>query len=303
MKLIEIEINKRAHSGSDSCRLFHGRGHCFPGYEDLLIDWFKPVVLITLYRLQDAVWLEQLVKLLLSKLNGVETIVLQQRYLQNSPSRILFGELPDKVNAVENGLKYRLRLNSAQNIGFFLDMAQGRRVVSGCVEGKKVLNLFSYSCSFSVVAIASGATRVVNLDMNRGALQLGRLNHQLNNLDLRKASFLPLEVFRSFSRLRKLAPFDLIICDPPDAQGQSFQPQRDWPRLVQKLPPLLSPGGEILICLSSPHLAPQVIQQLVGQSCPNAQLLKTYYPDDGFPEKNLDDGLNILHYRFKKGTR
>lgn len=298
MKLIKTEINKRAHSGSESCRLFHGRGHCFPGYEDLLIDWFKPVVLITLYHRQDAAWLAQLVALLLSQLAGVETVILQQRYLQNSPSRILFGELPDQVYAVEDGLKYCLRLNLAQNIGFFLDMAQGRRVVSSIVEGRKVLNLFSYSCSFSVVSVASAATQVVNMDMNRGALQLGRLNHQLNNLDLRKASFLPLEVFRSFSKLRKLAPFDLIICDPPDAQGESFQPHRDWPKLVQKLPPLLNPGGELLLCLSSPHLAPQAIQQLVEQSCANSRLLKIYHAGDCFPENNPDNGLNILHYRF-----
>ncbi len=296
MRLIQTEINKRVHCGSESCRLFHGRGHCFPGYEDLLIDWFQPVVLITLHCLRDGAWLEKLVTLLLSSLSGVKAVVLQQRYLPNSPSRILFGELPEEVNAVEDGLKYRLRLNSAQNIGFFLDMAQGRRLVAGRTKGKKVLNLFSYSCSFSVAAIASGASQVVNMDMNRGALQLGRLNHQLNHLDLRKTSFLPLEVFRSFSKLRKLAPFDLIICDPPDTQGQNFQPQRDWPKLVQKLPRLLSPGGELLFCLSSPNLSSHALQQLVSQSGHNAQLLKVYYSDDCFPEKNLDNGLNILHY-------
>jgi len=297
MKLIRSEINKRVHCGSESCRLFHGRGHSFPGYEDVLIDWFQPVILITLYCSRDDAWLEELVTLLLSSLSRVEVVILQQRYLPDSPSCILFGDLSEDINAVEDGLKYRLRLNSAQNIGFFLDMAQGRRLIASRVEGKKVLNLFSYSCSFSVTAIASGATQVVNLDMNRGALQLGRLNHQLNNLDLRKASFLPLEVFRSFSKLRKLAPFDMIICDPPDAQGQNFQPHRDWPKLVQKLPPLLSSGGEIVFCLSSPNLSSQALQQLVRTSAHTAQLLKIYYSDDCFPEKNPDNGLNILHYR------
>ena len=297
MELIRSEISKRVDCGSESCRLFHGRGHCFPGYEDLLIDWFQPVVLITIHSRRDSTWLKRLVSLLLSSLSGVEVVILQQRYLPNSPSRILFGELPEQVNAVEDGLKYRLRLNSAQNVGFFLDMAQGRRLVARRVEGKKVLNLFSYSCSFSVAAIASGATQVVNIDMNRGALQLGQLNHQLNHLDLRKTSFLSLEVFRSFSKLRKLAPFDLIICDPPDTQGQNFQPQRDWPKLVQKLPPLLNPGGEILFCLSSPNLSSQTLQQLVRKSVHNAQLLKVYYSDDCFPEKKLDNGLNLLHYR------
>ena len=297
MELIKNEINTSDCSGNESSRLFHGRGHCFPGYEDLVIDWFKPVVLITLHSPRDEGWLAALIKQLCAQITAVEAIILQERYLRDSPSRLLFGELPDKVNAVEAGLKYRLRLNGAQNIGFFPDMAQGRRLVSEIAAGKKVLNLFAYSCSFSVVAISSGAAQVVNLDMNKGALQLGRLNHQLNNLDLRKASFLPLEVFRSFSKLRRLAPFELIICDPPAAQGDSFQPQRDWPKLVQKLPLLLKPGGEILFCMSSPHLVPEGVRQLVTKFCQKAQLLQIYYSDDRFPEENLDKGLNILHYK------
>jgi len=222
MHVIKVEINKRIFLGNESRRLFHGRGHCFPGYEDLVIDWFKPVVLVILYRQRDEVWLSQLVALLQTELADVEAIVLQERYLRNSPSRILSGKLPAEVNAVEAGLNYRLRLNSAQNIGFFTDMVQGRSLVGEIGKGKKILNLFSYTCSFSVVAISAGATQVVNLDMNRGALALGEQNHRLNDLDLRKVSFLPIELFRSFSRLRKLAPFDLIVCDPPTDQGIIF---------------------------------------------------------------------------------
>ena len=297
MDLIKSEIEKRVYPKIESRRLFHGRGHCFPGYEDLVIDWFNPVVLVTLYRQRDPIWLEQLVSLLRSQLSTVETIILQKRFIRESPSCILFGELPEELNAVEAGLKYRLRLNSAQNIGFFLDMAAGRALVQKIAVAKKVLNLFSYSCSFSVAAIAAGATQVTNLDMNRGALTLGQLNHELNHLDLRKAGFLPFELFRSFSKLRKLAPFDLIICDPPAEQGSSFQPQRDWPRLVRKLPVLLNHGGEILICLSDPNLSADNIQELFLKFCQPAKLLQTVYSGDDFPDSDLSKGLNILHYR------
>ena len=297
MNLIKSEIEKKKLAGEGSRRLFHGRGHCFPGYEDLVIDWFEPIVLVTLYCQRGEVWLTHLVELLKSQLVAVETIILQERYLRNSPSRILFGELTTEVNAVEAGLKYRLRLNKAQNIGFFPDMATGRTLVNELAPGKKILNLFSYSCSFSVAAISGGAAQVVNLDMNKGALELGRINHKLNNLDLRKVSFLPLEIFRSFSRLRKLAPFDLIICDPPGEQGGSFQPQQHWPKLVRKLPELVSSEGEILICLSHPLLLPKYIQQLFIEIWPQSELLQIYNSGDDFPEKDKNKGLNILRYR------
>ncbi len=297
MHLIEAEINKRNCSGNESRRLFHGRGHCFPGYEDLVIDWFRPVVLITLYRQRDEIWLAQLVALLRLQIAAVEVVILQERYRQKSPSRTLFGKLSDEINAVEAGLKYRLRLNGVQNVGFFPDMALGRSLVKKIAAGKKVLNLFSYSCSFSVAALSAGATQVVNLDMNRGALDLGRLNHRLNNLDLRKASFLSLELFRSFNKLYKLAPFDLIICDPPADQGDSFQSQRDWPRLVRKLPSLLNPGGEILICLSSPYLSADYIQTLFQKFYWQAQLQQIFYSGDDFSESDRNKGLNVLYYR------
>ncbi len=298
MKLIQAEIIRKGFIGNDSRRLFHGRGHFFPGYEDIVIDWFSPVVLVTLYKQRDEVWLERLVVMLRSQIGTLEAVILQKRYFQDSPSHILFGELPAEINAVESGLNYRLRLNSAQNIGFFIDMAQGRDLVKRISVGKKVLNLFSYSCGFSVAALAVGASQVVNLDMNRGALELGRLNHRINNQDLRKVSFLQLELFRSFSKLRKLAPFDLIICDPPAEQGDNFLPQRDWSKLVRKLPELLKPEGEMLICLSSPYLTSDFIQPLFKEFHPQSRLLQTLYSGDDFPDICVDKGLNILLYKF-----
>ncbi|SEA13867.1 23S rRNA (cytosine1962-C5)-methyltransferase [Desulfuromusa kysingii] len=296
MHFIETEVRKN-FTDDDVHRLFHGRGHCFPGYEDLLIDWFSPVVFITLYRQRDELWLTQLANLLRSIIVETEGIILQERFLKGSPSRILSGRIPAEVNALEAGLKYRLRLNGSQNIGFFPDMFQGRRLVETLAANKTVLNLFAYSCSFSVAAIAAGAKHVVNLDMNRGALDLGRINHQINDLDLRKASFMPLELFRSFSKLKKLAPFDVIICDPPADQGRNFQPQRDWPKLIRKLPTLSQSGGDILICASSPHLFPGYLQQLMLELFPQAELFNILHAGEEFPELDQEKGLSILHYK------
>jgi len=296
MDLLKREIEKKGLPGHESQRLFHGRGHCFYGYEDVLIDWFSPVVLVTLYRHRPEDWIEGLAAWIEQYLVA-HAVVVQERYLPDSPSRIVTGVLPPNINAVEAGLNYRLRLNDAQNVGFFLDMAAGRELVSRGAKGKKILNLFSYSCSFSVAALAAGADQVVNVDMNRGVLSLGKLNHQLNHLDLRRVSFLSLEIFRSFSRLRKLAPFDMIICDPPDEQGSSFRPQRDWPKLARKLPELLFDDGELILCLSSPRMSTSYIDGLFKNISSPLQLLSNYQSGDDFPESDPEKGLNILHYQ------
>lgn len=297
MNLIRSEITKRLPLGQESRRLFHGRGQCFSGLDDLLIDWFEPVILVMLYRKRDELWLEQLKELLLSMVPGVQAVLLQERFLADAPCRVLWGEMPEQVDAVEAGLHYRLRLAEAQNVGFFPDVAVARQRIRALAAGKKVLNLFAYSCSFSVAALAGGAQQVVNLDMNRGALELGRLNHQINQLDLRRASFLDLELFRSFGRLKKLDKFDLVVCDPPAYQGKSFKAERDWPKLLRKLPQLLAPKAEIVACLNSPHLPPEFLLELFSELLPDAVWQSSTQPGDDFPEATADRGVWIFHYQ------
>jgi len=297
MQTLQTEIRRHLPTGDNVRRLFHGRGHCFPGYEDLVIDAYPPLVMVMLYREREVAWLEELVELLLGLPQPPQAILLQERFLKHAPSRLLYGELPEALDALEAGLRYRLRLGEAQNVGFFPDMAVGRRLVREVADGKKVLNLFAYSCSFSVAALAGGAAQVVNLDMNRGALELGKLNHRLNELDTRRASFLALEFFRSRSKLRKLGPFDLVICDPPASQGNSFTAERHWPKLVRSLSGLLAPGGEVLACHNAPTLGPDYLDDLFAEHLPGGELLRRLLPGDDFPEADPEAGLSLHHYR------
>jgi 23S rRNA (cytosine1962-C5)-methyltransferase len=298
MQILRDEISKHLPSAGEARRLFHGRGHCFAGYEDLVIDFFPPVVMVILYSQRPQEWLDELLDTLLTALpEHPQAILLQERFLPDSPSRTLFGELPEELNAKEDGLSYRLRLGDAQNVGFFPDMAVGRKLVREGADGKKILNLFAYSCSFSVAALAGGAAQVVNLDMNRGALELGKQNHRINNLDLRQTSFLPLEFFRSISKLRKIGPFDLVICDPPASQGKSFTARQHWPKLVRKLPELVAPGGEILACLNAPDLGPEFLDGLFAEHMPQAKRIDVITPGEDFPEASPTGGLIMHLYR------
>ena len=297
MQIVRDEIARHLSRSGEARRLFHGRGHCFAGYNDLVIDSFPPVIMVTLYEQRPQAWLDELTRLLDTTLpDKPETIFLQERFLPGEPGRLLRGSLPDNPVAVEAGLCYRLRLGEARNIGFFPDMAIGRKLVRERSTGKKVLNLFAYSCGFSVAALAGGASQVVNLDMNRGALELGKLNHRLNHIELRRASFLPLEFFRSLGRLRKLGPFDLVICDPPASQGKSFNAESHWPKLVRSLPALTAPGGEVLACLNSPRHGPEYLDDLFAQHIPGAERVGLFTPGDNFPEADPVGGVSLHLY-------
>lgn len=298
MDIIAREILRHLPKAGESRRLFHGRGHCFAGFNDLVIDYYPPIVLVILYRERPQDWLKELTELLMAALPlAPEGIVLQERFRSGAPSRLLQGILPDDVEANEDGLRYRLRLGDAQNVGFFPDMAVGRRLLRENAKDKRILNLFAYSCSFSVAALVGGAEQVVNLDMNRGALELGRLNHRINHIDLRRTSFLPMELFRSFGRLRRCGPFDLIVCDPPASQGKSFTAERHWPKLIRRLPELLTSQGEVLACLSTPTMTITQLQKMFTELLPAARLVERHTPDEDFPEADIERGTSVLHYR------
>ncbi len=292
------EVEKRSARGiGESRRLFHGRGGTFPGLESIAVDWHPPVVLITLYSDLLEGELTALVKGLLATLgSSAEAAALQRRYLEDTPTEILHGKIPAEHFAREGGLRYRLRIGDAQNIGFFLDMGEGRKLIRDEAKGKKVLNLFAYTCSFSVAALKGGAKEVVNLDMNRGALQLGRENHLVNEIDLRNASFLNHDLFKSFGKVKRLGPFDLVIIDPPTAQGLSFTAERDWVKVIKRIPDFTTRGSRVLACLNAPHLASTFITDLVDEHLPGAILLKKFGSGDDFPEADFERGLKLLYY-------
>ncbi len=297
MQTIITEIKRHLPQDEEARRLFHGRGRIFPGYQDLLIDSYGSLLWITLFAARAPAWRAQLAAELRKLRPQTTCIALQRRDLPHEPPEVLYGALPSQAVAHEAGLNYQLRLTAGQNIGFFIDMAVGRKLVRKNSAGKKILNLFSYTCSFSVAALAGGARQVVNIDMNRGALQLGRTNHQLNNLDLRRVSFLPHEIFRSLSRLRKLGPFDLIICDPPFAQGKNFTAETHWPKLIARLGPLLAPAGEVIACLNAPQMSATDLRSIFAENLPH--LDEDCYLTAGadFPGADPDRGLTIQHYK------
>ncbi len=251
--------------GQDCRRLLHGRGGCFPGWEHVVIDWFAPTLLVTFYAEEEsnAVIVDELIQAAMG-ISEITGIVVQERHLSESPKRIVYGSVPEFPVARESGLFYQLALDRNQNHGFFLDMKPGRDWVRAHASGKRVLNLFSYTCSLSVAAIAGGAKKVINLDMASRALATGRKNHQLNfEADLSaRASYLAHDLFKSWGKLKRDAPYDLVIIDPPSNQGSSFYVEKDYAKIVRRLPELIHPDSKILACLNAPHLEESFLTEL-----------------------------------------
>ncbi len=287
-------------------RLFHGRGGRFPGCEHLALDAYPPVWLLTSFRPLDEAALAQIGAVLAARWRDIAPAgeplnwVYQCRGEQ-AETRLMAGAVPEPHVVSEAGTRYLVHLLRGQNHGLFLDMAEGRRWVREQVKpGAKVLNLFAYTCAFSVVALQAGAAEVVNVDMASGALATGRINHELNGVKA-GAKFLAHDIFSSWGKLTRGGPYDLVICDPPSFQKGSFVATKDYARLARRLPALLAPGGRALLCLNAPELGLDFLRGVVAEQAPELAFVTRVANPPAFEDISADRALKVLVYTAAAG--
>ncbi|MUI53483.1 class I SAM-dependent methyltransferase [Aliivibrio fischeri] len=293
---------------SELRRLFHGRGQCFEGLEQITVDWLQAKestgqLVVALFKEQTPEFVEQLVVKLnklaetsLWKVANGTSILLQHRYQEFAPTQVVWGEENTFPVVEESNLKYQLELKKNQNMGIFLDMRYGRKWVQAHSEGKSVLNLFAYTCGFSVAAIAGGATQVVNLDMAKASLGRGRDNHRLNQHDLSKVKFLGHDIFKSWGKIKKLGLYDLIIIDPPSFQKGSFALTKDYQKILRRLPSLLTETGEVLACVNSPAVSTDFLIDGMAEEAPELKFVERLDNPPEFSDINPESGLKVMRF-------
>ncbi len=293
-----------APAPTETRRLLHGRGRCYPGLEHLTVDWLQGVLLVALFREptdEEVLALKQMLMALSQsaawQLSQAHSLLLHHRYRQENSSEWLLGESVEQCLISENGLHYQLDLGHKQNSGLFLDMRYGRQWVQAHARNLRVLNLFAYTCGFSVAAIAGGAEHVVNLDMARAALSRGRDNHRLNQHDLSRVSFLGHELFKSWGKVKKCGPYDLVIIDPPTFQKGSFALSKDYQRILRQLPELLTPQGTVLACVNDPDIGPDFLIDSMAREAPALVFIERLENPPEFPDISVASGLKALVFR------
>jgi len=277
-------------------RLFHGRGHAFPGLEHITIDWLPPVILITLFAKEPNSELRKLADHIQGFFPDCQSVQVQHRYLNDGPIEVIKGDTIEQLVIQENKLNYQIQLGKSRNTGLFLDMKNGRSWVQKNSDAKRVLNLFSYTCGFSVAASAGGAESVLNIDMSSPALSAGRKNHRLNEQSLDNIQFQKLNIFKSFGRLKKNGPFDLLICDPPTFQKGSVDIKKDYPKILRRLDQFMAPDASLLLCLNAPELSSQYLLEKMAHYAPAYRFLEKITAPDVYKEAE-GKGLTILSFK------
>ena len=289
---------------TDAQRVFHGRGGLHPGCEHLALDFYSPVWVLTSFQPLADEDLRRIHAALTERWGQLApdqalNWVVQCRAEGKTETKLMAGSVPAPHVVTENGSRFLVHVLKGQNHGLFLDMAEGRRWVRehvGTRERLKVLNLFAYTCAFSVVARQAGASQVVNLDMSHGALAIGQQNHQLNGITS-GAGFLAHDIFTTWGKISRSGPYDLIIVDPPSYQKGSFVATKDYARLMRRLPDLLQPGGYALLCLNAPELNLAFLKDHMAELAPSLAFVERLTNPPEFADVDPERALKVLVYR------
>lgn len=215
-----------------------------------------------------------------------------------APQWVAGETAPDRFLVRENGVRFELSLSEGYSTGLFLDQRDNRRrLLTGHVaagfalppargatgQAVEVLNLFAYTCGFSVCAARAGA-RVTSVDLSRKYLEWGRRHFALNELDPEAHDFIYGDTFDWLKRFaRKGRRFDVILADPPTFSASKasgvFQAERHYGRLVAALLPVLQPGGVLFASTNAAGWPPEAFLTTLREalSAAGRKLTQEYY--------------------------
>ncbi|HEX3110436.1 MAG TPA: class I SAM-dependent methyltransferase, partial [Thermoanaerobaculia bacterium] len=165
----------------------------------------------------------------------------------------------------ESDLRFVVEPAAGQKTGFFLDQRENRRITRSIANGKRVLNLFSYSGAFGVYAAAGGAAAVTNVDVSEKAIALARTNHQLNGFTFESNSeYIAAD---AFDWIRKSSDrVDLVICDPPafaKSRGDIDRAARGYKDINLQSLRHVAAGGMLMTFSCSGHMSLDLFQKVI----------------------------------------
>ncbi|MBB1283000.1 class I SAM-dependent methyltransferase [Flavisolibacter sp. BT320] len=204
------------------------------------------------------VWLKECLQIL-ADVTGIPVELIFTRLRQRNDHREsqyqkLAAEKHEFV-VKEAGLQFLVNLSDYLDTGLFLDHRLTRQMVREEAAGKRVLNLFCYTGSFSVYAAAGGASEVVSVDLSKTYLAWAEKNMQLNFPDFAKHRIVHADVLQYLKEVPSQA-FDLIVMDPPTFSNSKrmedvLDIQRDHVSLINDCLKALSPDGVLYFSTNS----------------------------------------------------
>ncbi len=255
------------------CRLIYSEADGLPG---LVVDRYADTLVIQITSCGIEYHRDMVIKLLADIVKPTsiyERSDIGIRAKEGLPERsgLLFGSPPPNPIVIEEGCaRFAVDIRHGQKSGFYFDQRDSRDFVASVARGRTVLNVFSYTGAFAVVALLSGAKHVINIDSSAPALKQAKYNLEINQL---KPECYENREADAFDEMRALVAqkrkFDLVILDPPKfiESRKSLMPGcRAYQDLARLGYLLLNPGGLLFNFSCSGLMTPELFQKLTADA-------------------------------------
>lgn len=248
-------------------RLFHAEGDGVPG---LVIDRFDDTLTVQI----GTAGMERQIDAIATGLDEVlapKTVILRN----DAPSRALEGlDLYVKtlkgegrrIAVEENGVRYIADLTEGQKTGWYYDQRDNRAFVAKLAKGKTVLDAYSYTGGFGILAAKAGAKEVVCLDSSAPALALAEESARANAVAIKAVKA---DVFEELERLKAAGErFDIVLADPPPfvKSKKDLEPgAKAYRKLARLAADVTAPGGFLMLASCSHNIPPERFAQECAQ--------------------------------------
>lgn len=279
-------LNKGAKRQCISCYRIYD--HDLPEFP-FIIEVYKNKLYVSEYKRRHSMsdqehdaWLEECKKLM-AEVTGVSIgdifLKVRQRKEGRQGQYQKVDEAKNEFVVYEGGLKFIVNLSDYLDTGLFLDHRITRQMVRELCSGKRVLNLFCYTGSFSIYAAAGNATKVVSVDLSKTYLNWAERNMKLNFPGYVNHQIVHADV-KQYLKTLPAESFDLIVMDPPTfsnskRMGDFLDIQKDHVELINDCMRCLSKHGILFFStnytkfqLESEKLNASEIKDITKQTTP-----------------------------------
>ncbi|HEY3580297.1 MAG TPA: class I SAM-dependent rRNA methyltransferase [Pyrinomonadaceae bacterium] len=199
------------------------------------------------------------------------------RELEGLPliSATVYGEAPDELEILQHGLRFVVSPGAGQKTGSFLDQRENRiaaRAAAQTTNRGRALDCFTFNGAFAL-HLASVCEEVIGIDISADAIAAAQHNarlNEMNNVEFREANVF--DALREFETRGER--FDAIVLDPPafaKNRASLKSAVRGYKEINLRALKLLHPGGVLITCTCSYHVAEDLFLEIVGEAAIDAR--------------------------------
>ena len=279
---------RRTFADLHSCRVIFAESDRLPA---LIVDSFGDVLVLQCLALGMERFKQDVVDALVEELHpaGIwerNDVPVRRLEGMEMTTGLLYGQVPDRVEMVENGVHFWVDVKEGQKTGFFLDQKENRAAIAPFVKDKTVLDCFTHTGSFALHAGFFGATEVTGVDISGFACEFATENAKLNHLEDR-VHFVEANAFDLLSQQsREGVKYDVVILDPPaftKTRSAVASATRGYKEINLRAMKMVKPGGYLVTCSCSQHISPDAFMDIVRDAAHDAhvQLRQVEYRTQG----------------------